>query len=219
MCFSAQASFTTAALIGAIGAASVVRAKPRFRILAFSPLFFAFQQAMEGIVWHTLELGDSISLLHKISMYLFMIFATLFWPLWIPSILYSVEKNPISKSWLRINIGIGCLVAIFSGLGFLLLGYKAEIIDYHIHYIHVVQFLPYLPSSLLTALSYIVFILYLLATVGSFFISTLRGAWLLGIVLIASWAVSLISFATSFISMWCFFGAWASIIMFLIVKK
>lgn len=219
MCFSVQASFTAAVVIGTIGVVSIAKAKPQLRILAFMPLFFALQQAIEGIVWLTLGSGDTTSLLNTTSAYLYMILATIFWPLWIPSVLYRIEENSIRKRGLQINIGIGLLVGITSMLGLILLGCVAEVVDYHINYTHVLKSYAYLPQSFLTFIYNTAFILYLLPTVGSFFISTLRGAWVLGAVFSLAWVVSIIAFAMAFASVWCFFAAWASIIIFFMVKK
>lgn len=219
MCFSAQASFTTAAVIGTIGVVSVAKAKPQLRTLALTPLFFAFQQAMEGIVWLTLEAGDTVSLLNKTSTYIFVILATAFWPLWIPSVLHGIEENPTRKKWLKVNIGIGCLLAITALVGISLLRCVAEVVDGHIEYIHITKSYSFLPQSFFTSVYNIAFILYLLPTVGSFFISTLRGTWILGAILAAAWVVSMIAFAMAFSSVWCFFGAWASITIYFIVRK
>ncbi|KTD57119.1 hypothetical protein Lsai_1723 [Legionella sainthelensi] len=55
MCFSASASFTAAGVIAAVGICSLLKARtyPLF-LFALTPLFFAVQQALEGIVWITL---------------------------------------------------------------------------------------------------------------------------------------------------------------------
>jgi len=170
MCFSAQASFTAAAFIGTIGVVTIARAKKPMRALAITPLFFALQQALEGIVWLTMDVGDSTSLLHKASMYTFLVFATMIWPV-------------------------------------------------HINYAFGVESLTYLPPSIVQLVFYTVFFLYLLPTIGSFFISTLRWAWVFGVVVAVGWVVSVISFSMAVGSVWCFFGALASIITYVIVTQ
>ena len=54
MCFSAEASFTAAAVLVPFGALSMTRAyktDPRYIPIATLPLLFGLQQALEGAVW------------------------------------------------------------------------------------------------------------------------------------------------------------------------
>ena len=51
MCFSTTASFVTAGVAGAIGIVSLTRAnEPRELPLAATPIFFALQQSIEGLL-------------------------------------------------------------------------------------------------------------------------------------------------------------------------
>lgn len=219
MCFSAQASFIAAGLIGTIGVASVAKAKKPLRLLAVTPLLFAIQQVIEGIDWITLDLGDTTSPLHKISIYGFVIFAFIFWPIWMPFVLYKIEESKKRKKLLGINIVIGCLIALISALGIIFLGREVKLEDNHIHYIFVLNSLPYLPEQFMFFLQNLIFYVYLLPTVGSFFISSLQRVWLLGVVLLTGWIASIILYSMAFSSVWCFFGAFGSIIIYYIVKK
>jgi hypothetical protein len=219
MCFSATASFTAAAVIGTIGVASVIKAKPTLRILAFTPLLFAFQQAMEGLVWITLNEEDTTSLLHKASVYIFLVFATMLWPIWLPAVLARVEENPTRKRWLQIYLGIGCVVAIVCGLSVIFLGRGAEINEHHINYTYLSASLSFVPPAVMSIIYYATFYLYLLPTIGSLFLSTVRGAWILGAVLAMGWVISIMGFAIGFASVWCYFAAVASIATLYIVKK
>ena len=49
MCFSATASFSAAAVCGAIGVLTVRRASKPDLMLAFIPVIFALHQALEGV--------------------------------------------------------------------------------------------------------------------------------------------------------------------------
>ena len=52
MCFAANVNFATAAIIGAVGVATLRHVKqPRAVLFAAIPLFFALHQATEGFVW------------------------------------------------------------------------------------------------------------------------------------------------------------------------
>jgi len=217
MCFSAQASFIGAGIIGAIGIASVIKAKKPLRLLAVTPFLFAIQQALEGMVWLTLDSGDTSSF-HKVGIYGFVIFAYIVWPLWVPFVLYKTEESKERKKFLGINIVIGCFVALISALSLIFLGQKIELEGHHIHYTFALDPLSYIPNSFLLFIQYLIFYLYLLPTVGSFFISSLRYARILGVVLIVSWLVSAVVYSLAFASVWCFFGAFGSIIIYYMVK-
>lgn len=217
MCFSAQASFTAAAVIGVIGVASIIKAKPSLRPLAFTPLIFALQQATEGVVWVTLLDGDTTSLLHKASMYIFLMMATMLWPVWVPWVLLKAEKNQNRKRWLRYNVCIGWFIAVLAGLGLLLLKHFAVDTHHHISYSYDLHRLSSVPREIINLLYYVMFILYIFPTIISWFISTVRGTWILGIFLAVGWVVSMVAYFMSFGSVWCFFSAVTSIIIFFIV--
>ena len=52
MCFSASASFLAASLLLVTGIYALKKVKSKKQIpLALIPLFFAFQQAAEGVIW------------------------------------------------------------------------------------------------------------------------------------------------------------------------
>ena len=61
MCFSAGASFAGGVIISAIGVATVLKVhKPSQIVFASIPLFFGFQQFVEGFVWLILQRGSGI---------------------------------------------------------------------------------------------------------------------------------------------------------------
>ncbi|MFL5241396.1 MAG: DUF6629 family protein [Gemmataceae bacterium] len=94
MCFSAQASFAAGAALlpaGAYCMSSALRKSPRMALLAFIPLAFSVQQLAEGLVWRGLEEGNS--LLVQNASVLFLFFAIVFWPLWIPLSLIPLARG------------------------------------------------------------------------------------------------------------------------------
>src|SRR5690606_8023290 len=74
--------------------------------LALIPWFFAIQQASEGFVW--LKIPEGIA-----AKNIFLFFAYVFWPIWIPFSLYFAEENPIRKQLLTLCLGIGLAVGCF----------------------------------------------------------------------------------------------------------
>src|SRR5258708_7431556 len=85
MCFSAQASFAASAALlpaGVYCVGSPLRWRWGMLLLALVPLAFSVQQFAEGLVWRGLEQGDA--LLVQNASVLFLFFAIVFWPFWIP---------------------------------------------------------------------------------------------------------------------------------------
>ena len=80
MCFSANVSFAAAGALSVIGLLSVHAARHNKKMipLAASPLFFAAQQACEGLVWITFANGTTTGLLHNIGMYGFLFLWVIF---------------------------------------------------------------------------------------------------------------------------------------------
>jgi hypothetical protein len=93
MCFSATASFTSAALLIPVGAVALSRSlsagdgnhSPAASgvALAIAPLLFGLQQAIEGFVWIGVEGGGDAAWLGPAAL-LYLFFAYGFWPAWIP---------------------------------------------------------------------------------------------------------------------------------------
>lgn len=220
MCFSATASFTAAAGLSVMGLLSLHAAKNNRSILplAASPLFFAMQQACEGIVWTTLNAGDSTSLLHNIGVYGFISFAALCWPIWVPFALYIPEKIHRRKKLLLITIGIGLCSAILLFFSWILQTTGAQAINHHIDY--PVAHYPFGIDNTLIGqiISGITSLAYCTATIGSFFISSLRYAWIAGIIIIIAFATSAIFYYMAFGSVWCFFAAISSALLYFMIK-
>jgi hypothetical protein len=83
MCFSAQASFAAAGVLlpaGIYCASVAVRKRPAYLPLGVIPLFFAFQQASEGLVWVGM-MRDDHALVTAASL-VFLSFALWVWPFW-----------------------------------------------------------------------------------------------------------------------------------------
>jgi hypothetical protein len=87
MCFSAAASFATAALLLPTGLAALRRCRNAGRSdllpLAALPLGFALQQGLEGLVWRNLDPGEPGPWLTPLAL-AYVFFAYGLWPAWIP---------------------------------------------------------------------------------------------------------------------------------------
>ncbi|MFT6765947.1 MAG: hypothetical protein ACJAZS_000843 [Alteromonas naphthalenivorans] len=204
MCFSAQASFGAAAALGIIGLLSLRKVK-KAKIYPFAmiPIFFAIQQAFEGIVWITYN--DPVNVyVNQLAMYAFLFFAFFFWPVWIPFAFAMIEPKKTRRNILYGLMGVG--FAASSGLIWSVIqhGVSAQITCNHIRYIVDV------PGNFHYWGGWI----YCLATVLPFFVSSKKAAWLFGFVLCASVAISAYFFTAFFTSVWCFFAAMLSVMVY-----
>lgn len=214
MCFSPTASFTVAAALTVISALSFKKAKTStLKLLALTPLFFALQQLLEGFVWLTLLKGDSTSPLHSFSVLGFLFFASIFWPCWIPEMFYLQETHIKRKVLLGITQCFGVAFAIVAAAQLYSHKAIASIADHHITYdVHwTQQVLTNFPEHLVYPIGMLV---YLIAIVLPFFISSMSYAWLLGIIVVAGFIAAQIAFSVAFGSVWCFFAAVASLLMY-----
>lgn len=207
MCFSAGASFGASAIIGTIGIVTLKNAKTTNEIpFASIPLLFAAQQAAEGVLWIGLSSGNESW--KYFPVYIFLIFAQLVWPIWIPFSILQLENDrtraPITKGML----GMGSCISLYLLYCMLVYEVKAEIHTGHILY----------TLSFPAAFAWITNVFYFVPTVVPLFISSIKRIQLLGLTVLASFVFSRIYFMEHLISVWCFFAAILSIIIFWIVS-
>lgn len=218
MCFSATASFSSSALLGVVGAIIVTKTKDnRAKALALIPWFFGIQQLFEGILWLHLP-GNAHEVMAIYAKNLFLFFAYIFWPVWIPFSLWLVEIEPKRKQILSALLGMGLALAVFLALVIpytVSFNYKASII-YSFQMPNQTMVLTELFSTVhLASLA-----IYGLVTLSPLFISSFNKMWVLGVsVTLAAIAILWID-KTCFASLWCFFAAIFSVgLLFLLPFK
>jgi len=208
MCFSAGASFAGGVVISAIGVATLIKVhKPSQIIFASIPLFFGFQQFVEGFLWYILQ-HPAYAEYQSTFTIAFLIMAQVFWPMMIPLAVLFMEHNRKKKKalWVFLCAGIG--VSVF--YAYCLSSYPAipEISGYHIYYdVHENP----------KVLSMIAFGLYLITSITPLFISSIKRTHLLGILMSISCLVTIIFFTQYLTSVWCFFAALISAVIFWIL--
>jgi hypothetical protein len=219
MCFSANASFLTAAGLSIISLLSLQKTRTKKMIpLAISPLFFALQQSCEGIVWLTLNAGDTTSMLHKMGMYGFLFFAAFWWPIWIPFALYVSEKVHSRKKLLLATTSIGLCSGVLLFISWVFYTTGAIIINHHINY--PVPNYPFGITNTFIAqsISWIIAMAYCIATITPFFVSNLPYAWILGIIVSLGLITSYLFYLMAFPSVWCFFAAINSALIYFAIN-
>lgn len=201
MCFSATASFASSTVLGTLGAAAILKTKNR-RLMAFSaiPFIFAFQQLIEGSLW--LALKNPVSTAVVPLTYAFQFFALLWWPIYIPFVAYGVEDSRWRKRIIMflglVGLGVGSALYLF----FLQNPATAHINGRCINY----------PLDVPNSAWYLG--LYVLAVVGPG-AATSRGIMRLFCALIFIFGIfAWINYRVNFLSVWCFFAAIVSLVIF-----
>jgi len=208
MCFSPEASFAGGVIISAIGIATIKKVhKSSQLIFAGIPLFFGIQQIAEGFLWLTLPLPDYI-IIQKVSTYLFLLMALVIWPLMIPGSVILMEEDPGRKKFLRILLVLGFILSGYYLFCLIFFEVNPIISGYHILY----------KNDFPRDLSMPVFIIYLFVTITPLFISGIKKTWLLGILMTLSCLVTAIFFRQYLTSVWCFFAAVISCVIYWILS-
>jgi hypothetical protein len=201
MCFSATASFVTAAVAGAIGVAAVLRAgDAREMPLASIPLFFAVQQFAEGALWLILPVAPE-SASSSWFTHTYLLFALVFWPVFAPLSAYLIEPQPGRRQWIAVCLAFGLAVAAYFLWLVVALPHRASIEAGAIRYETGSQ-APYIAGGT-----------YLVATTFALLLSSHPAVLLLGLIVLAGYVTSLYFFESAFVSVWCFFAAAGSIVI------
>jgi Family of unknown function (DUF6629) len=209
MCFSAQASFTTSAILLFVGAYTISQAKKSKQVMfAATPLLFSMQQLCEGILWLTLP-NNAFSFLSTIMIYSFLFFALIIWPVWIPTALFFIEKNKFSQKTLSLFIIIGSSIACYFLYSLATQGSSAQIIKNHISYSFYLAFFH----------RGIMVLVYCIPTVASFFVASIPILKFFGIALVGSIIITIIFWKFCFTSVWCFFAALLSILTIISLRQ
>ena len=208
MCFSAQASFVGGALISAIGIATVTRVhKPSQVVFASIPLFFGIQQFAEGILWLTIPNPQDIEV-QKFVTYLFLIMADFLWPVMIPLAVLLMESNQKRKRILMGFVIAGLSLSVYYAFCLISFNVYPQIEGYHILY----------KTDFPKSLSMYAFGIYLMVTIAPLFISSIKRTHLLGILMFLSCLVTAVFFRQYLTSVWCFFAAAISVVIFWILR-
>jgi len=208
MCFSPEASFAGGIIISAIGVATVKKVhKPSQIVFASIPLFFGVQQFIEGFVWLSFSHPEFVHYQNLFTT-LFLLFADVFWPMMIPLAVLHMEKDEKRKKILRKLLVLGILVSLYYSYCLLFFNVTPQIMGFHIQY----------TSDYPKILSLIAFTLYLITSITPLFVSTIQRTKILGIFMSLSCLVTLIFFTQFLTSVWCFFAALISAVIYWILR-
>jgi hypothetical protein len=200
-----------AGVLAAIGGTSIGAGadKPR-RLFAAIPLGFAAQQATEGIVWLTVN-APAHAMLHRAAVFGFLAFALVVWPIWVPWSLRVAERDPARRKWLTRLTWAGVFVSL--GAAVLLTRWepRAYIEGSSVHYNFGV------PTG--TVSHVLLVAAYAAPALVSFFVSTIELSDVFGAALVLSMGAALLIRAETLTSVWCFFAAGLSVLVFVSVRR
>lgn len=199
MCFSATASFIAGGALSSAGGVALHRAKkPSRRPIAAVPLFFGIQQLIEGVLWlslHQPRFQASATLA-------FLLMSHVFWPTFLPYAVWKEETGPRRRKVLAWFVWFGVAVSLYL-LYYILKGpVSSTIMGHGIAYEVTLPNLAVIPGA------------YLLATCGACLASSHKFIRVFGLTLVASLVIAWWYYNHAFASVWCFFAAILSFIIF-----
>ncbi len=202
MCFSPQADFVAAAVVGAVGVATVRRVRTRRElIVGVLPLLFAVHQFLEGFVWLGLR-GQVSSGLGNAARDAYLVYAFAVIPMIVPAGFLLLE--PIEQRRRRILpfAALGAGVALY--LLWELTQYPIDAVAHSegiAYYTHAGE--GYLPA-----------VAYIVATCGPALLSSRAYLRWFGVINLAGAVIAALVYQDEFESIWCLYAALASILIF-----
>ncbi len=202
MCFSASASFIAGTTLCAVGAATLKRTEDRSeRPFAMIPLLFGIQQLIEGVIWLTFR--HDAPLLKQTMTYLYSGFSHVLWPIYVPLAMGILETVRWRKKAIFAFEAAGAAVGLYLLYFLVTQPVVAEVAGRHIVYV----------SPHFYQVPMIVF--YVAATCVSCFFSSHGFVRLFGVLALLSFVASYLVHVTALVSIWCFFAAILSLLIYL----
>lgn len=201
MCFSATASFTAGTTLSLVGVAAIAQVRRRTELpLALIPLLFGVQQLVEGIIWLTFT-RDAPTPARAMT-YVYSVFSHVLWPVYVPFAFRFLETVPWRRRamlWFQVA---GLAVGLYL-LYFIVTQPVVAQVDRHIVYVS--------PHFYIVA----VMVFYLASTCVTGFLSSHPFVRTFSVLALLSFIVSYLFHARALVSVWCFFAAILSVLIFL----
>ena len=174
---------------------------PREWLFAAIPLLFAVQQLSEGMIWLTFRY--EAPQLNTVMTHVYSFFSHVLWPAYVPLAVLLIEAPGRRRRVLLAFVATG--IAVGAYLLYVLVAFPvvSRPIGQHIEYVS-----PHFFAA-------VVMTLYLLSTTVSPILSTHRMVRVFGVLALLSFGAAYFFYATWFISVWCFFAALLSAVVYL----
>ena len=169
--------------------------------LAAIPLLFAIQQLSEGVIWLTFRYDAPQ--LNVAMTYFYSFFSHVLWPIYVPVAVLLIEPLRWRRTVLLGFVAAGLAVGLFLLQILLTFPVVSRPTGQHMEYVSP----HFFAATVMT--------LYLLAATVSPMFSTYRLVKVFGVLALLSFAAAYGFYATWFISVWCFFAALLSAVIYL----
>lgn len=201
MCFSATASFTAGTALSAVGGLTLHKSRGKAELpLALVPLLFGIQQLSEGVLW--VSLRDELPLLQSWATNIFTAFSHVLWPIFVPFAILLVETGRRRMRAIAAFQVLGLTVGLYLLYFIVKFPVTARVEGRSIFYDS--------PHFFIGA----VIVTYLLATCVTGLFSSHRCINAFGVLTfllaVAAYQISV----KTFVSVWCFFAALLSLLIY-----
>lgn len=206
MCFSATASFSSAAVLMIVGGVAASRVRHRSELVyALIPAMFAAQQILEGLIWLALTAPSSAPSCLPVGGLTqgYSVFSQVLWPIYVPLSIWLLETDPKRRRLLVVTCIFGALVSVFLLAAMFYNPVVAHLQEQHIAY-------AFSHTHIVSAT-----LLYLLGTCVAPLLSSHASVRAFGVAAMVSAALAYAVYSTWFISVWCFFAGLLSCIVLL----
>lgn len=201
MCFSATASFVTAGVTGLAGAYALTRVdRWRDAPLAATPLLFALQQGVEGLLWLELPRAPAGPLAAGLTL-LYLLLAQVFWPVYAPAAALLAEPSATRRRLIAPLLLVGAAVGASLLWNDLTHPASAAVLNCHVVYATGAPASVGLEAAYLAAVSL------------PLLLSTRRALQALGVIVLAGCVATYLFYWQAFLSVWCFFAAAGSVVI------
>ncbi|MBI2784655.1 MAG: hypothetical protein HYX64_11450 [Gammaproteobacteria bacterium] len=206
MCFSASANFIAGTSLLAVGAVTLSKAARKAELpFAMIPLLFGIQQIIEGVIW--LGFRFDAPLPNALMAQVYSLFSHVLWPIYMPFAVLLLEPVPWRRKTLSAFLWVGAATGLY--LFYILVRFpiRAEAVGGHILYVSPHYYVPVVMGG------------YLAATCISLFFSSHKVVVTFGVVALLSFVAAYGFYTLWFISVWCFFAAILSGVIYLYFRK
>ena len=205
MCFSATASLIVGGGLTVTGVLTLRLAEKRSELpFAAIPLLFGIQQITEGIIW--LSLQHDAAQLKMVATYLYSVFSHVLWPVYVPLAVALMEPNAWRRKALWIFSIIG-VVAAFHLLVLIATQSLTVVAGEHIIYVSARHY------------EWPMMQIYVTATCLAPLFSSYPLVRAFGAAALLLFFVSYLFYTAAFFSVWCFFAAILSAIIYLFFRS
>lgn len=202
MCFSAGASFVASGVIGSVGIATLRHVRhPRSLLFAAVPMLFAWHQFTEGFVWLGLDGRIGRVALDHVT-FLFMFYAQGILPFLMPLAVLLMEPPGTRRKAIMALTVLGAMVCAWMIYGLIFFDSTCFVEQRSIAYRNPVTS------------NFQVSLLYIVVTCGALMLSIHRVVRWYGVLNVIGLSITQIVKEFAFASVWCFYAAVLSIVIY-----